>query len=236
MYTCWIITAYTNIEPRNGSPLRIRPSKCLLRLQGATVPEVLAKVEELNKPCTSWEYEYLYNDLPGVQSSDMLILSTNRFRNHDYDHDTEIANGWRTSSYPYQHHMTLRKEKFMFFHEFSISSPSRTLITHHFQISKTRPSAVLFPHPTTVHLLLYHPAFTFAFGGSFWWSPGANVQVIEMANLPPEQRLPGKYCHSWAIIFDLLHGDFAGYMQLNLWCLAQWPSIEFCTIYTVSPK
>lgn len=30
------------------------------------------------------------------------------------------------------------------------------------------------------------------------------------------------------IFVDLLHLYFAGYTHLNIWCLAQWPCIEFC--------
>lgn len=133
-------------------------------LQVSTSPAGCKKrcpgIEEILQRVRIWIYIYIVT----YQESDQ-ILSTNRFRHHDYDHDTEIANGWRINLYSYQQHITLQKQK-------SIWGSSKTLS--------------VFENQTFCSSLSHTPAFTFTFGGSFWWSPGAKCQVVQMANLPPK--------------------------------------------------
>ena len=99
LYTCGTITAHTNIDQ---TPFILRclanfhPMAHLFEFGPPSVYftcRVIRGAQELNTSYNRWENEhmYVYIYIMTYQESDQ-ILSTNRFRHHDYDHDTENDN------------------------------------------------------------------------------------------------------------------------------------------------
>lgn len=142
-----------------ASPLRIRPSKCLLHLQGAK-----KGAQELKKSYNGWEYEiykciYIYTWWWVTYQESDQILSTNRFRHHDYDSHWNCQ--WL-------------KDKFIFLPTSHHTPKAKTNHVHGFSVFKFFKNTLRFRKPDLLQFRSHTPAFTFTFGGSFWWSPGAN--------------------------------------------------------------
>ena len=129
-------------------------------LQVSTSPAGCKKrcpgIEEILQRVRIWIYTYMY--IMTYQESDQ-ILSTNRFRHHDYDSHWNCQ--WL-------------KDKFIFLPTSHHTPKAKTNHVHGFSVFKFFKNTLRFRKPDLLQFRSHTPAFTFTFGGSFWWSPGAN--------------------------------------------------------------